>query len=142
MASEPTTGAPSEQETSSKSSSEEKSVIFVKYPSLKKIMNLPDEEVVESHDGREAKLLKYIYNYPKLDSELRGSPTAILAVMDEFAAQEDFLINIGSDKAAILNNFIHEHKPKLLLELGTYVGYARQNDQLAARFFASLTDTK
>lgn len=126
MASELTTGAPSEQKISNKSSPEEQSVIFVKYPSLKKIMNLPDEEVVESHDGREARLLKYIYNHPKLDSELRGSPTAILAVMDEFAAQEDFLINIGSDKAAILNNFIHEHKPKLLLELGTYVGYARQ----------------
>lgn len=119
MASEPTTAAPSEQGTSNKKSPEEQSVNFAKYPSLRKIMD------VASHDGREARLLKYIYDHPKLDSELRGSPTAILAVMDEFAAQEDFLINIGSDKAKILSNFIHEHKPKLLLELGTYVGYAR-----------------
>lgn len=120
MASEPTTAAPSEQGTSNKKSPKEQSVNFAKYPSLRKIMD------VESHDGREARLLKYIYNHPKLDGELRGCPTAILAVMDEFAAQEDFLINIGSDKAKILSNFIHEHKPKLLLELGTYVGYARQ----------------
>jgi catechol O-methyltransferase len=113
-----------EQEASTKRSLEEQSIDFAKYPSLQKIMNLQDKEVVESHDGREAKLLKYIYNHSKLDSELRGSPTAILAVMDEFAAQEDFLINIGSDKATILSNFIQEHKPKLFLELGTYLGYA------------------
>ena len=97
---------------------EGQSINFTKYPSLRKIKD------VASHDGREAELLKYIYDHPKLDSELRGSPTAILAVMDEFAAQEDFLINIGSDKATILSNLIHEHKPKVLLELGTYVGYA------------------
>lgn len=120
MTSEPTTGAPSEQGTSNKKSPEEQPVNFAKYPSLQKTMD------VESHDGREAKLLKYIYDHPKLDSELRGSPEAVLAVMDEFAAQEDFLINIGSDKARILSNFIREHKPKVLLELGTYVGYARQ----------------
>lgn len=125
MASEPTIGALSELGTSHEKSPEEQSVDFAKYPSLQKNMD------IESHDGREAKLLRHIYDHPKLDSELRGSPTAILAVMDEFAAQEDFLINIGSDKATILSNFILEHKPKLLLELGTYVGYVRQNDQLS-----------
>ena len=120
MSSEATIGALFEQGTPNKKPSEERTIDFAKYPSLRKI------EDVESHDGREVKLLKYIYNHPKLDSELRGSPAAILAIMDEFAAQEDFLINIGCDKATILSTFIHEHKPKLLLELGTYVGYARQ----------------
>lgn len=84
---------------------------------------MADEDIAESHDGREAALLKYIYNRPDLDSHLRGSPSAILAAMDEFAAQEDFLINIGPDKADKLAGLIREHRPRVLVELGGYVGY-------------------
>ncbi|CAI7600041.1 unnamed protein product [Penicillium crustosum] len=98
--------------------------IFTKYPSLKKMEGLDDEDIVESHDGREVTLLKYIYNHPDLDTKLRGSPSAILAAMDEFAAQEDFLINIGSDKANKLAVLIRTHCPRVLVELGGYVGYS------------------
>lgn len=94
-----------------------------KYPSLGKLFNVPPEKVVESHDGREITLLKYIYNHPNLDSELRWSPKAILTAMDEFAAKEDFLISIGPDKAAIMVGLIQKHRPKILVELGGYVGY-------------------
>jgi hypothetical protein len=94
-----------------------------KYPSLGKLLDVPAEDVVESHDGREITLLKYIYNHPNLDSELRGSPKAILAAMDEFAAKEDFLISIGPDKAATMVGLIQKHRPKVLVELGAYVGY-------------------
>ncbi|CRL31050.1 unnamed protein product [Penicillium camemberti] len=66
--------------------------IFTKYPSLKKMQGLDDKDIVESHDGR----------------ELRGSPPDILAAMDEFASQEDFLINIGPDKADKLTDLICE----------------------------------
>lgn len=93
-----------------------------KYPSLGKLLNVPPEDVVESHDGREITLLKYIYNHPNLDNELRGSPKAILTAMDEFAAKEDFLISIGPDKAAIMVGLIQKHRPKVLVELGGYVG--------------------
>lgn len=96
--------------------------MFTKYPSLRKMMNVPEEEIVESHDGRETALLKYIYNRADLDTKLRGSPSAILAAIDEFAANEDFLINIGSNKAGKLADLIREHQPKLLLELGGYIG--------------------
>ena len=97
--------------------------IFTKYPSLKKMQGMDEEDIVESHDGREVTLLKYIYSHPKLDSHLRGCPSAILAAMDEFAAQEDFLINVGSDKAGKLAVLIREHRPRVVLELGGYVGY-------------------
>lgn len=121
MASEPTS-----QPAPPKLSPEEEAqrAKLAQIPSLKKFLDVPEDEIVESHDGREVTLLKYIYNHPKLDSELRGSPSAILAAMDEFATQEEFLINIGYDKAKILTDLIHEYKPKVLLELGTYVGYA------------------
>lgn len=97
--------------------------IFTKYPSLKKMEGLDDEDIVESHDGREVTLLKYIYNHPDLDTKLRGSPSAILAAMDEFAAQEDFLINIGPDKAEKLTDLLREYRPRVVVEVGTYVGY-------------------
>lgn len=95
--------------------------LLAKYPSLAKFDG--SDDYVESHDGRETVLLKHIYNHPDLD-KLRGSPEAICAVMDEFAAQTDFLINIGSDKGGKVHNMIMEEKPSVLVELGGYVGYS------------------
>ncbi|KAJ5938228.1 hypothetical protein N7454_004570 [Penicillium verhagenii] len=95
--------------------------LLAKYPSLGKFDG--SDDYVESHDGREAVLLKHIYNHPSLE-QLRGSPAAICAVMDEFAGQEDFLINIGSDKGQKVNDLIKSEKPAVLVELGGYVGYS------------------
>lgn len=96
--------------------------IYTKYPSLRKFQN--SENPVESHDGREIALLKHIYDHPALDTQLRGSPAAILAAMDDFAAQQDFLINIGPQKGKIVTDLIAEHKSRTLVELGGYVGYS------------------
>lgn len=60
--------------------------MYTKYPSLQKFQD-NSENTVESHDGREIVLLKHIYDHPALDTQLRGSPAAILAAMDDFAAQ-------------------------------------------------------
>ncbi|RAK72552.1 O-methyltransferase [Aspergillus fijiensis CBS 313.89] len=98
--------------------------IFTKYPSLRKMAGLEESEIVESHDGREITLLKHIYAHAELDTKLRGSPAAILEAMDEFAAQEDFLINIGPDKAGKLAVLVREHRPRVVVELGGYVGYS------------------
>ncbi|KAJ5585117.1 S-adenosyl-L-methionine-dependent methyltransferase [Penicillium hispanicum] len=95
--------------------------ILEKYPSLKKFTGSDDD--VESHDGREITLLKYIYAHPSLN-ELRGNPTAILRVIDEFAAQDEFLINIGSDKGEKVRELIAKEKPAVFVELGAYVGYS------------------
>lgn len=94
--------------------------LITKYPSLVKF---DWDNYAESHDGRETALLKYIYNHASLD-QLRGSPSAILAVIDEFAAQQDFLINIGSDKAAKVCEIIKQDRPSVLVELGGYIGYS------------------
>jgi catechol O-methyltransferase len=94
--------------------------ITSKYPSLRKFNN---QTYVESHDGREIALLKYVYSYPALD-ELRGSPSGVLRVIDEFAAQQDFLINIGPDKSEKVQRIIREAKPTTFVELGGYVGYS------------------
>ncbi|KAJ5682379.1 S-adenosyl-L-methionine-dependent methyltransferase [Penicillium macrosclerotiorum] len=94
--------------------------LVAKYPSLHKFTG---SDYVESHDGRETALLRYIYNHPTLE-EKRNSPSGIRQLMDEFAAQEDFLINIGKDKANKLEVIIAEQKPTVAVELGGYVGYS------------------
>lgn len=55
---------------------------------------------------------------------MRNNPALILSTMDTFAAQQDFLINIGSDKGRIVADLIAEHKPKVSVEMGGYVGYS------------------
>lgn len=44
--------------------------------------------------------------------------------MDEFAAQEDFLISVGPNKQKILAEIIATKKPAVLVELGGYIGYS------------------
>lgn len=56
--------------------------------------------------------------------DMRGNPTRILDAMDDFATQQDFLINIGSDKGRIVTELIAQQKPKVLVELGGYLGYS------------------
>ncbi|EHK42203.1 hypothetical protein TRIATDRAFT_251725 [Trichoderma atroviride IMI 206040] len=90
-----------------------------KYPGLKKVF----ETGVESDDGREDKLLSFILSHPDLEN-LRGSPTKILSVIDDFSANHEFLISIGGHKAGVLSNLIAEEKPQTVVELGGYLGYS------------------
>lgn len=70
-------------------------------------------------DGREAALQRYV-----VANARRGDLDDVIAVIDRFAYEESFLINVGDEKGAILDAAIERAKPKLLLELGTYCGYS------------------
>ncbi|KAF7308283.1 hypothetical protein HMN09_00676300 [Mycena chlorophos] len=94
--------------------------LLQKYPSLKKFQELGDDYW---KDGRETKLLDWIYARPDLE-QLRNNPAAICAAMDDFAAQHDFLINIGPDKARPVVDMINTNKPRTFVEMGGYVGYS------------------
>lgn len=74
-------------------------------------------------DGREARVLAYIESHPTI-AEARGNPAKILALMDEFSAQQDFLISVGPDKERLLTGIIAAEAPRVLVELGGYVGYS------------------
>ncbi|KAL7950374.1 S-adenosyl-L-methionine-dependent methyltransferase [Trichoderma barbatum] len=93
--------------------------LLEKYPSLRK----PIETGVESHDGREERLLAFILSHPHLEA-MRGHPSKLLSAMDEFSAKHDFLISIGAHKAQILSDLVAEEKPQTLVELGGYLGYS------------------
>lgn len=77
----------------------------------------------ETHDTLEVSLLKYIYSHPSLP-QIRGNPSALLALIDEFAAKQAFFISLGPDKAKKLSTLFADEKPRVVVELGTYVGYS------------------
>ena len=55
---------------------------------------------------------------------LQNNPQKLLEVIDTFAYQHDFLINIGEHKGRILAALIAERKPRTVVECGGYVGYS------------------
>ncbi|KAK5113731.1 hypothetical protein LTR85_010748 [Meristemomyces frigidus] len=74
-------------------------------------------------DGREARLLAYIKERPDF-SQLQNNPAKILAAMDTFAAEQEFLISIGSDKVPIFHDLLAKESPNIIVELGGYLGYS------------------
>ncbi|KAG0645498.1 Catechol O-methyltransferase A [Hyphodiscus hymeniophilus] len=90
-----------------------------KWPSMAKAI----ESEIESHDGREQKLLTSITNSPSYPS-FKNNPTALLAAVDDFSLNEDFLISVGPHKAEVISKIVKEHKPRVAVELGGYLGYS------------------
>ncbi|CAG8421933.1 unnamed protein product [Penicillium salamii] len=74
-------------------------------------------------DGREIELLHFVYSHPHL-ADIRGSPEKVLKAIDEFGRTKKYLMNVGEDKGHIVSNLIKEVKPKVMVELGGYVGYS------------------
>lgn len=111
----------------------------MKYPSLRKFEDPNAVEVrmspafklpklrplthVQWKDGREGRLLDYIYSHEDLEA-MRGNPSRVLAAMDEFAKEEDFLISIGPHKAGVVADLVATEKPRIVVELGGYLGYS------------------
>ncbi len=54
----------------------------------------------------------------------RGNPAAVLAAMDTFARNEQFLMNVGEVKGALLDEVILGARHGRVLELGSYCGYS------------------
>lgn len=65
-------------------------------------------------DGREIELLHFIYSHPNVDS-MRGSPTQVLAAIDEYARKKKYLMNVGEQKGRIVTDLIAGVKPKTMV---------------------------
>ncbi|CAD31744.1 O-methyltransferase, human COMT catechol homolog 2 [Schizosaccharomyces pombe] len=85
--------------------------------------------------SKEQELENYIFSLPreKLD-QIRGKPDEVINVIDEYVEQGHFLMNIGKLKGKIISEKIQQVKPKVMIELGGYVGYS------AILFGKQLTD--
>lgn len=64
-----------------------------------------------------------MYGKPDIE-EIRGNPHKVLAAIDEFARTKKYLMNVGEDKGKIVCDLISEVKPKVMVELGGYIGYS------------------
>ncbi|KAL2629572.1 hypothetical protein R1flu_014258 [Riccia fluitans] len=71
----------------------------------------------QAGDGREKQLLKSVVE----DAE--RNPESVMKTIDKFA-NRSWLMNIGDDKGQLLDKAIADRKPKIILELGAYVGYS------------------
>ncbi|PFH62191.1 hypothetical protein XA68_14732 [Ophiocordyceps unilateralis] len=74
-------------------------------------------------DGREIRLLHYLYSRPDL-AQIRGSPAKVLAAIDHYGRTVEYLMNVGEHKGQIVTRLIVETKPQVMVELGGYVGYS------------------
>ena len=83
--------------------------------------------VIDKHlkfdDGREIGLLHFVYAHPDIDN-IRGHPSRVLQAVDEYGRTKKYLMNVGDDKGRIVTELIAEVKPRVMLELGGYVGYS------------------
>jgi catechol O-methyltransferase len=70
-------------------------------------------------DGREEALAQHV-----LATARRGDLDDVIRVIDDFAYNQSFLINVGDEKGELLDAAIRRADPRLLLELGTYCGYS------------------
>jgi catechol O-methyltransferase len=70
-------------------------------------------------DGREEALREYV-----LANARPGDLYDAIRVIDEFGYGQSVLINVGDEKGELLDAAIRRAQPRLLLELGTYMGYS------------------
>ncbi|KAI0392426.1 putative O-methyltransferase [Xylariaceae sp. FL0594] len=82
----------------------------------------PQEDVYYA-DGRELELLHYVLNHPAIE-QLRGNPQKVLDTIDEFGRTQKYLMNIGQYKSKTVIDLIKSRRPRVMVELGGYVGYS------------------
>jgi catechol O-methyltransferase len=70
-------------------------------------------------DGREEALAQYV-----IANARAGDPEDVIRTIDEFCYRQSYMINVGDEKGAILDNSVRRTNPRLVLELGTYCGYS------------------
>ena len=64
-----------------------------------------------------------MYSHPSI-AEIRGSPQEVLKAIDEYGRKKRYLMNVGEDKGKVVEDLIAEQKPRVMVELGGYVGYS------------------
>lgn len=70
-------------------------------------------------DGREDAVREYV-----LANAKPGDVDDAIRAIDEYAYEQKFLINVGDEKGEILDGALRKAQPRLILELGAYVGYS------------------
>ena len=78
--------------------------------------------------------MQKILDYVLANAE-ENNPNSILKTIDQYTIETgQFLMNVGPEKGKILESTLKKHNPKLILELGSFIGYS-------AILIASSTDS-
>jgi catechol O-methyltransferase len=82
-------------------------------------------------DGREEALLKHLNSMASLSAaetsslSLEDKSRRVMDAIHEFGKKENsYLMSVGDTKGKQVEALIREKKPKLILELGSYVGFS------------------
>ena len=70
-------------------------------------------------DGREEAAARYV-----LANAAAGDVDAAIRAIDAYVYRHKFLINVGDRKGEILDAIVRREQPRVVLELGAYVGYS------------------
>ena len=70
-------------------------------------------------DGREQRVADYVVAKAR-----RGDVDDVIRVIDDFGWHQSLLINVGDKKGPILDKAVRDARPKLVLEVGAYIGYS------------------
>ena len=70
-------------------------------------------------DGREDRLARYV-----VENAREGDLDDVIRAIDEYSYSRSYMINVGDEKGAILDEAVRRARPSQLLELGTYCGYS------------------
>ncbi len=70
-------------------------------------------------DGREQRVVDYV-----LERARPGDVDDAIRVIDDFGWHKSLLINVGDKKGPILDAAVRAARPKLVLEVGAYIGYS------------------
>jgi len=70
-------------------------------------------------DGREQRVVDYV-----LEKARPGDVDDAIRVIDDFGWHKSLLINVGDKKGPILDAAVRAARPKLVLEVGAYIGYS------------------
>jgi catechol O-methyltransferase len=70
-------------------------------------------------DGREERLADYV-----VQNAREGDLDDVIRTIDEYCYKRSFMINVGDEKGAILDEAVLRAQPSQLLELWTYCGYS------------------
>lgn len=70
-------------------------------------------------DGREQRVADYV-----VERARPGDVDDAIRLIDDFGWHKSLLINLGDKKGPILDKAVRDARPKLVLELGAYVGYS------------------
>jgi len=75
--------------------------------------------------AKEQKLLDHVLGLPKEKLDyIRGRPDEVLKVIDDYSNNVESFMNVGPLKGKVIVEQIRQVKPKVMIELGGYVGYS------------------